>query len=169
MSNAIQKFNALSAEIGKFVAPIRGRKVTDHASCALAIEAGKTVKDYLKRVEAQRQELVKPLNDEVKRINDFVKTITAPLLDAEDLLKDRIGRFQEEQERIIAAQKAKLEEERRKREEDLARQQEEERKKAEAKLSVASMFGLDEHEEEPPAPEQIEEKHIAEQADSRTR
>jgi chromosome segregation ATPase len=110
MSTQIERFNALFAQVSDFVSPAKGLKVTDASSASDAVETGKKVKDYQKQIEALRKELVGPLNDRVKAINEYAKGLAAPLNEVETHLKREIARFEDEQERIRQAELRKLEE-----------------------------------------------------------
>jgi hypothetical protein len=113
MSTQIKQFDELVSQVTQFVAPTKDIKVTDNSSADKAIETGKAVKDFLKKVETKRKELVGPLNDQVKLINDYAKDITAPLLKAESHIKKELSDFAIEQELIRRKEREKLEAERR--------------------------------------------------------
>lgn len=83
-------FDNLKADIQLFVEPVTGMTVRDSVSSDKALEAGKQVKSYVKKIEETRKALVGPLNDEVKRINDYAKQIAEPLLKAESHLKTEL-------------------------------------------------------------------------------
>lgn len=71
-----------------------------------------------KGLEAQRQLFVKPLNDQVKTINEKFKEFTQPVLDADRIARDKVSAYQVEQQRLAAeAQRQAIEEARRKTEE----------------------------------------------------
>jgi hypothetical protein len=120
MSSLPIEFDELHAKIQVFVSPTCNIVVSDAASNAVAAGTLKTLKDFEKQIEAKRVAAVKPLNDEVKSINDYAKKITLPLAEAEALIKKKMGAYSDEERR-------KAEEERRQIE---AKRQEEERKAA---------------------------------------
>jgi len=70
----------------------------------------KAIKDYVKRVDELRKELVGPLNNTVKKIN----SLFAPALDtagqADKVLGQKMGAFHTEQENQIRIQEAKARE-----------------------------------------------------------
>jgi len=71
-----------------------------------------------KELEAQRTWFVKPLNDQVKVINDRFKEFTGPVLEADRIVRDKVSGYQVEQQRLATeAQKKALEEARQKTEE----------------------------------------------------
>lgn len=157
MSTDLALFDELKADIALYVQPTKEMKVVDLRSGADVSTALKQIKSYRDRIEKQRKDLTGPLNDRVKAINEYVKTIAQPLLDAENYLKKQLLDYEVsvlEKER--EAKRKQLEEERRA---QLKKQEEEAALAAEAQ----AIFGAD---EAPPAPEEIaaaEEKKILEQ------
>lgn len=137
----ITQFNELRAELTTFVSPALAIKVTDFQTSASAINAAKAVKEYQKKVEAKRKELVGPLNDQVKLINEYAKSVAAPLENAELHLKKQLTAFELEQEKIRRAEFERAEEERKKREAELLAKQEEERKNLASDSDAADVFG----------------------------
>lgn len=120
VENQLQQFDKLAADITIEVQPILSLKVSDDTS-AIAIRAsGKNVKAHAKKVEELRVELVRPLNEEVKRINEYAKKITAPLDQAEKHVKAELVAWEKELEKKRAEEYKRAEEER-KRKEDEAR------------------------------------------------
>ena len=116
--NDLIKFNQLQADLTLFVTPIKDLKVSDRDTSSSASDALKDVKRWDKKLEEKRKELVSPLNDQVSRINEFVKTLKAPLALAEVHLKKELLAFELVLERE-RQEKLKVEaEERRKREEE---------------------------------------------------
>lgn len=75
-----------------------------------------------KQLEERRQFFVKPLNEQIKRINELFKRMTLPLENAESIVKNAILKYRE------AVEKARREEEER-----LKKQWEKEQKKLEKK------------------------------------
>jgi hypothetical protein len=65
-----------------------------------------------KQFEDRRTGIVKPLNDNVKRVNDAFKTITAPLDTANTTLKQKVLIYHREQERKRQEEIARIEAER---------------------------------------------------------
>lgn len=53
-----------------------------------------------KRLEDKRKEFVQPLNQHVKEINDKFKTITGPVIQADNLLRSAITDYNMEQQRL---------------------------------------------------------------------
>lgn len=138
----IVSLNILRSQIAVFVEPALEILVTEFKSCDQAIGAGKQIKALIKEVEITRMLLVTPMNDEVKRVNQYAKDIAEPLLKAEAHIKSEIGKFYEEQEKVKAEEKAKLEELKRAEEAALKRQQDEEKAELKAELqATADLFG----------------------------
>jgi hypothetical protein len=159
MSNELQVFDELKAEVQIFVGPTLAVKVTTAQESQAALEALKTIKLLSIRLEKKRTEIVKPLNDRVKQVNAYANSIEDPLTKAERHLKQEVARFDDG---LRAQAAAKLAEERkaaeaeerkaRERQIELDREIEERRKAAldelkvtaEIKTGAASFFGDDE-------------------------
>jgi hypothetical protein len=94
---------------------------------AMVIESDETVigatnllgfiKQSKKQFEDKRTGYVKPLNDQVKAVNDAFKTITAPLDSAETILKQKVLIYNREQEKKRQEEIARIERERKEAEE----------------------------------------------------
>lgn len=130
MMTDLELFDKLKADITLFVAPTLDLTVQDPGSSTEAIEVAKRVKAFIKQVDDKRKELVGPLNERVKLINDYAKTIMAPLQEAESHVKSELNAYAAKQEEIRQAELRRLDEERRERERKL----QEERERAEAEL-----------------------------------
>lgn len=142
MSKDLAKFDPLKAEVTKFIAPILTMRVGDFKSSDEAIKAGLIVKAYMKQVEETRTDLVSPLNEKVKEINNYARGIKEPLEVVEAHLKRELQNFAIEQEKIKQAELKKLEEEKKR----LAEEQEAERQfqlaeLAESAKEAEEMFG----------------------------
>lgn len=165
---AIVEFNELQNELAGLVAPTLEIKVTSAASSAAAIDAAKQVKALQGRIEKQRKELVGPLNDRVKAINEYAKTIVAPLNNAEMHLKRELANYEMEQERIRQAKLREAEEERKRKEAELAEKQAKEREQLAAiqaeEAVVVDMFGDDPAEPAVDRAAALEERQAQEQA-----
>ena len=95
------------------------KPVTDEASCKLAADNLKGVKIKIKEIEDKRTELVKPLNDTVKRINAIFK----PFLDRAEALKGILSKNVLDYQREVIRQREEAE--RQRREEEKTRLEEE--------------------------------------------
>ena len=144
MSTEIQQFEELRSELTQLVAPTLAIKVTNAGSSSSAIEAAKQVKALQKRIEAKRKDIVGPLNDRVKLINDYAKSIMAPLEQAESHLKKELVSFEMEQEKIRLEVLRKAEEERKRVEEELRAKHDAEQAALIDEAQVSDLFGADE-------------------------
>jgi len=70
----------------------------------------KAIKDYFKRVDELRKELVGPLNGTIKKINDLFRTPLDDVTEADKVLGQKMGVFQTEQENKVRIQEAKARE-----------------------------------------------------------
>ena len=168
MKTQIVEFNELQNELAGLVSPTLEIKVTDQVSSGRAIDAAKQVKSLQKRIEDQRKALVGPLNDRVRHINDYAKTIADPLLKAETHLKRELSVYEQEQEKIRLEKLRTAEEERKRREAELLAKQEEERQQLAAvqaeESDVMSVFGDDPEEPAVDRSAALEERQAQEQA-----
>src|SRR5580765_8642444 len=89
-----------------------GIKVTDAESLALATETLATCRVATKEMEKRRQEMVKPLNDEVRETNRLFGEVATPVKEADDHLSRQITTYQREQKRLADLEAARLKEER---------------------------------------------------------
>jgi hypothetical protein len=127
MKDQLQKFEPLRADIATFVAPVKTLRVTDFKTSDQAIDVAKQIKGYLKELDKKRRELTDPLRQQMNAVNDYVKSIEAPLLAAESHVKSELNVFAFEQEKKRREEQARLEAERMKAEEELRLKQELER------------------------------------------
>jgi hypothetical protein len=146
MSTEIQQFEELRTELTQLVAPTLAIKVSNTGTSATAIEAAKQVKTLQKRIEAKRKDLVGPLNDRVKLINEYAKSIMAPLEQAESHLKRELVSFELEQEKIRLEEMRKAEDERRRIEAELQAKHDAEQAALVDDAQVADVFGADDNE-----------------------
>lgn len=109
----LKVFDALKSDIATFVGPIPKLRVTDFKSSSLAVDHGRTITGFLKEIEACRDELVRPRNEEVKRVNEYAREIKAPLESAKRHLDLEIGAFAAEQRRLKEIEDRRIEAERR--------------------------------------------------------
>lgn len=183
MSQDLEKFDSLKADVSIFVGPIKSLKVSDFKSSADAIEAGKQIKALMKQVEDKRKELVGPLNERVKLVNSYVKDMVSPLESAESHIRAELNRFAEAQEKIKQeelrrAEDVRREQERKAEEERLRIQSEQEAKRqsdlrelAAAEAAAKEMFGDcgDAAEQVEQARAEIEERNERERLENEAR
>jgi hypothetical protein len=101
-----------------------GYRVATPAEYESGAQDLRRVKAAQKRIEDLRTAFVKPLNDHVKRINEFFRAPAARLADAEGKIKRGLLAFQQEEDRRRRDEQRRLEEEARKERERLAKQAE---------------------------------------------
>ena len=86
--------------------------IVDRASAERATDCVKLIKTLIKKADEERKTWVEPLNNQVSRINAEFKAITEPLKKAEDAVKAKLIRFQQEEEAKARAEaQRKMEEE----------------------------------------------------------
>lgn len=136
-------FDALKGEITSYVAPVLTMRVSDSQSNALALDTLKSIRALVKKVEDKRTELVKPMNDEVKRINKYAETISDPLAVAEAHIRGRMKVFADSEERRRLEELRKIEEERRRAAAEARAEQERAIAKAREQQSALAAFGAD--------------------------
>lgn len=147
----LKVFDQLVSDITLLVTPTKSLKVSDPESSQAAIEAAKNIKGYISRVEDKRKELVGPLNEQVKAINNYCKQITAPLTDADNFVRAQLNEFAAAQEKIRRAEEMRIEADRQKAERlaQIERQRIEEalrakmNQDAETHAKSANLFGID--------------------------
>jgi len=146
MSTELQKFDELQTQITLFVAPAKDVRVIDSETSTSASTIFRELTSWEKKVEEKRKSLVGPLNDQVKRINEYAKQVTAPLADAKAHITKELIAF----EKILEAQRQEQlrieREEQRKRDEEarllILKQQEEAAAKIKAAQEEAEMDAM---------------------------
>lgn len=86
-------------------------KEDDKASYDRAVELKRVVKQTHISIEKKRKELKQPLIDYGKRLDKFVATIYAPLVNAEKIVKKKMEVYEKRQEKIKAEKKLQEEQE----------------------------------------------------------
>lgn len=171
MSTELKVFDSLKTDISAFVAPLTQIKVTDRNSGNQVIEALKTVKVYLKKIEEARKAIVSPLNAKVKEVNAYASDIENPLLNVERIAKAQLVAFEEIQERTRQEEHRKAQERMREiqakadaerviQEAALAQKQREEG----VELDAADLFGSDEGSDLEVDRKELEARQAAEKA-----
>ncbi len=94
----------------KMLAHANGTTISTQEGQEQGATARKAIKDYIKRVDGLRKELVDPLNATVKRINDLFRPALDTAGQADKVLGQKMGVFQTEQENQIRIQEAKARE-----------------------------------------------------------
>ena len=117
--------------------------ITDDAQNLSASEVLKSVKNVITHAEDTRKTLVKPLNDEVSRINKKFKELVEPLAAFEATAKAAIVVFTQEQARRAKEAQAEAERIRKEREEQLKIEADEAFKKSEEEKAKAEKKRLE--------------------------
>ena len=97
---------AIEATLATVEADARTLAITNQAQAEVATRMLATIKTELDGVETQRQFFVRPLNEQVARINALFKRLAEPLTKARLALNDRLGMWlraqRAEEERKVA-------------------------------------------------------------------
>lgn len=131
-SQELKEFDQLGAELTQFAAPVMTLAVLSAEQNVVAAKTLKEVKEFAKRIEERRKELVKPLNDRVDAINAYAKEIRRPLDAAESHVKAQLLGWERKCEEERRKEFERLEAERRAKEKEAAEKAERERKAADA-------------------------------------
>lgn len=111
--------SAMVAQAKSFVEAANQIVISDQPTFEAAAKYLSENKSEQKRLDAERREIVDPLNDVVKKVNAKFKPATEALVTAEGIVKRKIGAYQMEQERIRREEQARAEERARKERERL--------------------------------------------------
>ena len=84
--------------------------ITSDADFQAAAVTLREVKTHWKDLDDQRKELVRPIQESERRINDLFRGPLEYLARAERVLKDKIGAYKEEQDRLARLEQARLDE-----------------------------------------------------------
>jgi len=99
-----------SSAASTMLAHANGTTISTQLCQEQAAAGRKAIKDYVKRVDSLRKELVDPLNATVKKINDLFRPALDTATEADKLLGQKMGAFQTEQENKVRIQEAKARE-----------------------------------------------------------
>jgi fused signal recognition particle receptor len=124
----------VASPISTVVAIAQRLDVTDAGSAQQATELLTRIAGQAKAAETARVELVRPLNDHVRTINARFREAAEPLAQAREIVSKKLLAYQAEQERLRAAEQARIDAERRAAEETAA----EARRQEEAAARAAS-------------------------------
>ncbi|WP_346318214.1 hypothetical protein [Chitinophaga sp. YIM B06452] len=96
----LRKFNKAEEQVGKAVKALQEiTSVSCQDQLEIAMAQMKAAKAVEKVIEEKRTELVKPHNDEVKRINAYAKELTGKIPPAVEAVKKLVLTFHQEEER----------------------------------------------------------------------
>lgn len=133
----LKVFDPVLHEIAEFVSSGALIKVDSIETCGKAMISAKQVKLLEKAVEDRRKEIVGPLNERVKAVNAYAKSLLDPLHKAESKLKTEMISWEKKLEFERVAEARKIDDERKKKEAELIAKQAEEMRKA----SLSEAFG----------------------------
>lgn len=158
--------SAVERQVQEARAQAEALQVNDEASADIAGQLLRDIQGRRKAAEAKRREYVDPLNATVKQINADFKAAMAPYEEADEIIREKLGSYTAEQERIRREEEERLERERQERErkarEERERQEAEARAKREqAEREEREARELAEAEESPAAEELLEEAREA--------
>lgn len=163
-----EKVELVEREVSELVRTAQSIEVRNAEEAAGATEFLARIAGERKRSESARTFLTKPLRDHVAAINARFKTTTAPLEEADQIVREKVIAYNREQERLRAEEQARLDRERQERE----RQAEEERRRQEAEARAAREAAAREAaraEAEAKAAERRRREELEREADERRR
>ena len=100
-TQALEVIRKESSELVEFLTGLFPKDVIENeADLELAATALTRVRDYLRRSAAARTDLVKPLNDTVKKINAGIKERDDPVIKEDSRLKRIMGAFRAKQQQL---------------------------------------------------------------------
>lgn len=109
------KYENALVDIGKVVNPLlakaQAQTIKTSNDMAIAADVLVDIKKRSARLEEVRKFFTKPMNDQVKRINNEFKKTSMPLEEAEWILKNKISDYRGELERKRMEEEKKLQEE----------------------------------------------------------
>lgn len=145
----------IRSSVGELVAAAKDVVIMNHADLSAATDLCAAIKQRAKEAEEARTKITKPINDGLREINARFKAMMQPLLDAEGMVKSRMVRFQEQEERRAREEAARKEAER---QEQLRKEREEAERRAREAAEAAADPSLD----RPaiPSPTEFVEKHM---------
>lgn len=140
----------IKASISELVAASKDVVILSHADLSMAVDLCKTIKERLNESEKMRTDITQPINKGLREINRRFKAMQEPLTEAENLIKSRMIKFQEAEERRAREEAARKE---KKRQEQLRLEREAEERRRAEEAEQADDPTLD----RAPAPEPVQE------------
>lgn len=98
----------LTARTSELEATAKALVIKDEESLRQATDILGWIATLKKQVEERRQFFTKPLNDQVRRINDFFKEMLRPLETADRILREKVLAYRQEQEKKRREEEARL-------------------------------------------------------------
>lgn len=124
-------------QVAQAVATAEALEVRTPDQATLATEALGRIAKQKRDAERERKELTGPLNDHIKLINGKFKDAVAPLAAADKVIRERLGAYQDEVERLRREEEARLEAERQEREAKARAERERQEREAREKREQA--------------------------------
>lgn len=104
----LEKKPAIEKHLLELINKIKSLQIKNDADAGGATELGILAKKNFKRIEEMRTELVKPLNDQVHEINVLAKSLSAPFVEAETMVKAALKRYLDEKDRLARLEAKRL-------------------------------------------------------------
>jgi DNA repair exonuclease SbcCD ATPase subunit len=141
------------------VAKARALQVTNDAEYAAAADVLQNLRGAFKRIEGDRKSMTDPLRLSVERITAFFRPRVQAIEHAGNIVRQKLGEYDAEQERKREEARRKAEEEARRQREEQERKEREQREKAERERAEAERLERERREAER---RRIEEQERAE-------
>lgn len=136
--NHLKVFDPIKANIQLYVKPIFEMKIDSNSSLELVTDAARELKNFEKKVETRRKELVGPFNDHVKVINGYAQSVAALLEPATAHLKTEMKKWEAVLEQKRVEEQKRLDEERKRLESEAAEKARVAKEEAEAVAAFGS-------------------------------
>lgn len=136
--NHLKVFDPIKANIQLYVKPIFEMKIDSNSSLELVTDAARELKNFEKKVETRRKELVGPFNDHVKVINSYAQSVAALLEPATAHLKNEMKKWEAVLEQKRIEEQKRLDEERKRLESEAAEKARVAKEEAEAVAAFSS-------------------------------
>ena len=94
-----KNLEAYTSDVGEIVGRVSELKITTKPEMETASGYLGEIKSAINGIESKRKERVKPLTETTRWINNGFKALTAPLVDAEREIKDKMAIFVDEEEK----------------------------------------------------------------------
>jgi hypothetical protein len=143
----------------QLVAKARALQVTNDAEYAAAADVLQNLRGAFKRIEGDRKSMTDPLRLSVERITAFFRPRVQAIEHAGNIVRQKLGEYDAEQERKREEARRKAEEEARRQREEQERKEREQREKAERERAEAERLERERREAER---RRIEEQERAE-------
>lgn len=98
----------VAAQTSTALASAQTLTIAGDGDVASASTVLKQIADTKKSIEERRQFFVKPLNDQVKKINDLFKSLAAPLLEADSAIRSKVSAYRNAQAELARKEQDRL-------------------------------------------------------------